>query len=71
MDEWIRGDYVRTSDDEVYQILRVHGTAVYLEHVLRTQRMIAAVDQVRRMTPRETAKALMEAWLLSDYFADD
>ena len=71
MIEWIPGDYVKSNEGRIYQIVRVHGNALYLEDILATTRVIWPQHHVHHITPKETAKALVEAWLSSDFFAMD
>jgi len=71
MNEWLCGDYVKADNGRIYQIVRVHGDAVYLEDLLTGTRLIRPQSDVLRISPRETARVLVEAWLSSDFFAID
>lgn len=77
-DEIRPGDYVRTAwepDSPIYQVVRLSDATAYLRDVLpranRTREAICHVNQLVRVSPRETARALVEAWLASDFFPVD
>lgn len=72
------GDYVRPAWDPegaICQVIRVKGATAYLRPVLARadvrHEALCPVSQLLPVSPRETARALVEAWLTSDFFSMD
>jgi hypothetical protein len=71
MNEWLLGDYVKCADGRIYQVLRMHGGALYVQDVLRRCCCIIPAANVTRVSPKETAEMLVAQWLSSDLLAWD
>ena len=69
MEEWQVGDYVKGPGGKFFQVIRAHEGALYLQDILSANRLILPKAWLCHVSPKETAKALMEAWLRSDFFA--